>query len=115
MIEEVVPQVQFVPPQPQIRVGHPDPVDLREVGEQIGKELPQGQILAGPQDEDLDLHVRNGKEEIPKISPLPSVTASWSQIQAVWLVSPEYLDSRASRIRQFICHGGSPHDNSCPL
>ena len=76
--EEVVPQVQFVPPQPESRVDQEDIVLLIEVGEQIGQELPQGHILAGPQHEHLDISVGNGEEVVPQLILIPFVTASWS-------------------------------------
>ena len=78
VVEQVVLQLQFFPPQPESRVDQEDPVLLIEMGKQIGQELPQGQILAGPQYEDLDISVWNGKDVVPQIILIPSVTASWS-------------------------------------
>ena len=76
--EEALPQLQFGPLQPQRRVDQDDPVHIIEVCEQVGQELPQGQILGGPQYEHLDISVGNSEEVVPQIFLIPCVTASWS-------------------------------------
>ena len=78
MSEEALPQLQFGPTQPQRRVDQDDPVHIIKVCEQVGQELPQGHILAGPQHEHLDISVGNGEEVVLQIILIPFVTASWS-------------------------------------
>ena len=78
VVEQVVPQLQFGPPQPESRVDQKDLVMIIEVGEQVGQELPQGHILAGPQHEHLDISVGNSEEVVPQIFLIPFIRASWS-------------------------------------
>ena len=118
--EQGVPQLHLVPPQPQSGCGHPDPVDLMEILQQIGQELPQGDILAGPQGEDGCICVGNNKEVVPQIPIIPSVLPSWTQKKGVCLIfTPKYLPSRGKPIdrmmsRQICFLGGCSHDNSGP-